>query len=97
MKKSYLSFDDFKREALKDPVIKAEYDRLEPEFAIIQAVIDARMKKGITQEKLAKKMGTTQSAIARLESGNANPSVSFLQKLAQALNSKLEIKFTAVK
>ncbi len=97
MKRSYLSFDDFKREVLKDPVIKAEYDRLEPEFAIIQAVIDARMKKGITQEKLAKKMGTTQSAIARLESGNANPSVSFLQKLAQALNSKLEIKFTAVK
>ncbi|MDO8638971.1 MAG: helix-turn-helix transcriptional regulator [Candidatus Daviesbacteria bacterium] len=97
MKRSYLSFDDFKREALKDPVIKAEYDRLEPEFAIIQAVIDARINKGITQQKLAKKMGTTQSAIARLESGNANPSVSFLQKLAQALNSKLEIKFTAVK
>lgn len=97
MKRQHLDFDIWLKESLQNPLFKKEYDRLEPEFAIIQAVIDARMKKGITQEKLAKKMGTTQSAIARLESGNANPSVSFLQKLALALNSKLEIKFTAVK
>lgn len=97
MKRQHLDFEEFLKESLKDPVIKAEYDRLEPEFAIIQAVIDARINKGITQEKLAKKMGTTQSAIARLESGNANPSVAFLQKLASALSSRLEIKFIAIK
>ncbi len=94
MKRQHLDFDIWLKESLKNPRFKKEYDRLEPEFAIIKAVIEARIKKGITQEKLAKKMGTTQSAIARLESGKANPSVSFLQKMAQAIDSKLEIKFT---
>lgn len=96
MKRNHLDFEIFLKESLKNPKIKAEYDRLEPEFAIIKAVIEARINKGITQEKLAKKMGTTQSAIARLESGKANPSVAFLQKMAHAINSKLEIKFTPI-
>ncbi len=93
--RKHLDFDDFLKESLKDPKIKAEYDRLQPEFALIQAVIDARIKKGLTQEKLARKIGTKQSVISRLESGRANPSVSFLKKLAQALNTHLEIKFTS--
>ncbi|MFH0937650.1 MAG: helix-turn-helix transcriptional regulator [Candidatus Daviesbacteria bacterium] len=92
MKRQHLDFDIWEKESLKNPKIKAEYDKLQPEFAIIQAVLDARIKKGMTQAKLAKKMGTTQSAIARLESGNANPSIAFLQKLAHALNSKLVIQ-----
>jgi len=94
MKRQHLDFDEFLKESLKNPKIKAEYERQQPEFAVIQAVIDTRVKKGITQEQLAKKLGTKQSAIARLESGRANPSVAFLKKLAQALNSNLQIKFT---
>ena len=89
----HLDFDVFLKESLKDPKIKAEFDRLQPEFAVIRAMIDARVKKGLTQEKLAQKIGTKQSVISRLERGNANPSVAFLKKLAQALNSHLEIKF----
>ena len=89
----HLDFDVFLKESLKDPKIKAEFGRLQPEFAVIRAMIDARVKKGLTQEKLAQKIGTKQSVISRLERGNANPSVAFLKKLAQALNSHLEIKF----
>lgn len=92
--RQHLDFEDWAKESLQNPKIKAEYDKLQPEFALIQAVIDARTKNGLTQAKLAKKIGTKQSVISRLESGRANPSVAFLKKLAQALNSHLEIRFT---
>lgn len=82
-----------KKELLKDPEVKAEYERLRPKYELISALIEARIKKGLTQEGLAKKVGTKQSAIARLEGGNANPSVSFLEKIAAALGTKLEIRF----
>ncbi len=95
--RNHRDFNDFLNESLKNPKIKAEYDKLQPEFAMIQAVIDARVKKGVTQEELAQKIGTKQSVISRLESGRANPSVAFLKKLAQALNSHLEIRFTHFK
>ena len=95
MKRKHLDFTIWEKEALKNPKFKAEYDRLQPEFALIGAMIEARMKKGITQEKLAKKIGTKQSVISRLESGRANPSVAFLKKLAQALNTHLEIRFAS--
>ncbi len=95
--RKHLDFEDFLKESLKDPKIKAEYDRFQPEFAMIQAIIDARSKKGVTQKELAQKIGTKQSVISRLESGRANPSVAFLKKLAQALNSKLEIRFVSSK
>lgn len=93
--RKHLDFDVWKKQALKDPELRAEYDRQQPEFAVIRAIIEARVKKGVTQETLAKKVGTKQSVISRLESGRANPSVAFLKKLAQALNSHLEIKFVS--
>lgn len=95
--RKHLDFEIWEKEVLKDPELRAEYDKLQPEFAMIQAVIDARVKKGVTQKVLAQKIGTKQSVISRLESGRANPSVAFLKKLAQALNSHLEIKFTNFK
>lgn len=95
--RKHRDFHDFLKESLKNPQIKAEYDKLQPEFAMIQAVIDARVKKGVTQKELAEKIGTKQSVISRLESGRANPSIAFLKRLAQALNSHLEIRFTNFK
>lgn len=86
-------FEEFFNESLKNPKIKAEYNKLQPDFAIIRAVIDARVHKGLTQNVLAKKIGTKQSVISRLESGHANPSIAFLKKFAKALNTHLEIKF----
>ncbi|PIU33199.1 transcriptional regulator [Candidatus Woesebacteria bacterium CG_4_10_14_0_2_um_filter_39_14] len=95
--RKYQDFNDFLKESLKNTKIKAEYDKLQPEFAMIQAVIDARVKKGVTQKELAQRIGTKQSVISRLESGRANPSIAFLKRLAQALNSHLEIRFTNFK
>lgn len=83
----------FIKESLRNSKIKAEFDKLEPEFAILQAMIDTRRKKALSQKELAKKLGTTQSAISRLEKGNISPTIGFLQKLADALDSKLDIRF----
>ena len=89
---NHLDFNDYKKRALKNPKVKAEYDRLQPEFVLINALIEARKKNGITQTQLARKIGTKQSVISRLEIGRANPTLGFLKKLAHALNSTLEIK-----
>lgn len=91
--RKHLDFEVWEKEALKDPALKAEYDKLQPEFAIIQAMIDARRRKGVTQKILAKKIGTKQSVISRLESGRANPSIAFLKRLAKALDARLEVRF----
>ncbi len=84
-------FSDFKKKALADPEIKTEYDRLGPEFAIIDSIIRKRLEKKISQKQLAQRMGTQQSALSRLESGNYNPSLKFLKKVAAALDSRLQI------
>ena len=84
---------ELKKELLKDPKVRAEYEKLQPKFAIVSALIETRIKKGLTQEALARKIKTKQSAIARVEAGNANPSIGFLQKLAEALGKKLVIRF----
>ena len=93
MKRQHLDFEVWEKEALKDPKLRAEYDKLQPQFAILRA----RIVKRLTQEELAHRVGTKQSVISRLESGRSNPSVAFLKKLAQALNSHLEIRFTSFK
>lgn len=77
----------------KDSAYVAEYNALDGEFAIAAAVIAARSHAGLTQEELAKKMGTTQSVIARLEGGKSKPSTSTLEKLAKATGTKLRISF----
>lgn len=83
---------DLEKELLSDPKVKKEYDRLAPRYAVISALIGGRIKKGITQKELAQKMGTKQSAIARLESGNVNPSLNFLEKIASVMGYKLTIR-----
>jgi len=86
------TWKNVKKELLKDPEVAREYEKLRPRYELISQLIGARIKKGLTQAELAKKMGTKQSAIARIESGNANPSIAFLEKLTQALGSKLIIQ-----
>ncbi len=66
-----MNFDDFLNTQMKDPKFKKEYDALEPEFEIIQAMIDARKDAGLTQQELAKRTGIAQSDISKLERGNA--------------------------
>lgn len=88
------NFDDLKKELLENPRFKKEYDALEPEYALIRQIIDKRLKKGLSQKGLAEKIGTKQSAISRLESGNYNPSFLFLKKIANALGSEVRVSFT---
>ena len=86
-------FEDYLNEKLKDPEFKKEYDALEPEFAIIQAMIDARKESGLTQKELSERTGIAQSDISKLERGNANPSLRTLQRLAEGMGMKLKIEF----
>lgn len=87
-----VDFEESKKEAFrKDPELKKAYDALELEYSIITQVIQKRLEKGLTQKQLAEKIGTKQSAIARLEGGTTNPSIAFLEKVARALGSKLQV------
>jgi DNA-binding XRE family transcriptional regulator len=85
------TFAQFKKEALKNEKIKMEYEKLEPEFELAKMLIEKRLKRGMTQKELAEKIGTKQTAISRLESGNYNPSFLLLRKIAIALGSRLDI------
>ncbi len=95
MKKlKYYTTQELKTELFKDLEVKKAYEDLQPEFAIVQAIIDARVKKKISQEELAKRMGTGQAVISRLENANAKPSLSLIRRLAHALDLKVELHFT---
>ncbi|MFH1142684.1 MAG: helix-turn-helix transcriptional regulator [Candidatus Uhrbacteria bacterium] len=85
------SFDAVKTQLLKDEKVKKAYDELGPEFEFIKTLIEKRFEHRMTQAALAKKVGTKQSAISRLESGTYNPSIDFLKKVADALETKLTI------
>lgn len=86
-------WEEVEAELLKDPETAQAVKDLEPEYAIIKEIIEARIKQGLTQEELAKRIGTRQSNISRLESGEANPSLRFLKKLAEGLGKELHISF----
>lgn len=90
------SFKDYLNEQLQDPAFKTEYDALEPEFAIIQAMIDARKASGLTQKELAEKTGIAQGDISKLENGSTNPSIRTLQRLAAGMGMKLQLAFTPI-
>lgn len=87
------NFRETLNEQLKDPDFKREYDELEPEFAIINAIIDARKEMGLTQKQLSELTGITQADISKLENGNANPSLKTLQRLAAAMGKSVKISF----
>ena len=88
---------DLKAMLLKDPEVRKEYDALEEEFALIAEVARARMRAGLSQAQLAKRMKTTQSTIARLESGRGKPSTRTLSRFSKATGHRLKISFEPVK
>ena len=90
------TFDEFLNEQMKDEEFKKEYDALEPEFAVIQAMIDARKSAGITHKELSERTGIAQGDISKLENGSANPSLRTLQRLADGLGMKLKLEFVPV-
>ncbi len=78
---------------LTNPAVRAEYDALADEFALVEELIKARAHSGLTQEEIARRMGTTQSVVARLESGKSMPSTRTLKKYAEATGTRLVIRF----
>ena len=84
------------KEWMKDPEYRAEYERTQPAFDLMKALIGARVRSGLTQEQISERMGTTQSAVARLEGWTANPSVKTLRKYAEATGTRLVISFEPV-
>ncbi|MEQ1694948.1 MAG: helix-turn-helix transcriptional regulator [Hyphomicrobiaceae bacterium] len=84
---------DLHKKWLRDDDYRREYDALEEEFALASELISARSRAGLTQEELAEKMDTSQSAIARMESGRTIPSGSTLKRFARATGTRLRITF----
>lgn len=87
-------YQSFKKELLKNQAVKKAYDELGPEFALVKMLIRKRLKQGLTQNQLAKKLGTRQPVISRLENGTYNPSLKFLRRIALALDAKLEVSIS---
>ena len=87
-------FKQFRQKALARPDVKDAYDALAGEFEFLDQILKARAETGVTQAELAAKIGTTQSAIARLESGSGthSPTIATLHKYAHALGYKLKIE-----
>ncbi len=85
---------EFKQKALARPGVKGAYDGLAEEFAFLDEVLMARAEAGLTQAEVAERIGTTQSAIARLESASAkhSPTIATLQKYAKALGHRVEVR-----
>lgn len=86
-----MDWKEAKKQLLKDPELVAELEHNETEYQLISEIIQARVDQKITQQELAERIGTRQSNISRLESGNYNPSLEFIEKVAAALGKKVEI------
>ena len=86
------NWENIKKEILNNSEVKNAYDNLEVEYQILSDIVRLRNEKKITQKELAKKIGTTQSALSRFEMGNVNPSLDFLKKIATALGTRLVVR-----
>jgi len=89
--KAGVKFGEVHNRLMKDEVFKAEYEKLKPRYELIAQIIDARSKLDITQEELARRVGTQKSNISRFESGSYNPSLDFITKIAKGLGKEVHI------
>jgi transcriptional regulator with XRE-family HTH domain len=87
------TFKEFLNEQLEDTAFRAEYEALEPEFAIVKAIIDARKTTGLTQKQLSEITGINLGDLSSLESGDADPTLSMLKQLASGMGMTLRLSF----
>lgn len=87
------SYKEYKERVLQNQEVKAEYDALQPEYDIIQAMIDARVSQNLTQKELSARTGITQADISRIENGTRNPSLDMVKRLANGLGMQLKLEF----
>jgi len=90
-----IPFEEFKTELLANPEVKREYDAMAPAFEIAAELLRARRRTRLSRAELAERMGTSQSAIARLESGETLPSTKTLLRFAEATGSKIKFRLSA--
>jgi ribosome-binding protein aMBF1 (putative translation factor) len=90
------TFREDLEQRLKNPQFREEYEQLESDFVIMQALIDARKKLGLTQQQLAQRTKINQADISKIEKGISNPSLNTLKKLAKGMNMRLQIKFIPI-
>jgi ribosome-binding protein aMBF1 (putative translation factor) len=93
MTRKYIPVEESAKKWSRNPAFVAAYDALEEEFALASALIRARSEADMTQEEVAKAMGTTQAVVARLESGRTLPSTRTLERFAKATRTRLRISF----
>lgn len=93
-KRPVYTFREDLEKRLKDPEFKKAWEESEADYLLACQVIEARLRKNLSQRDLAKKLGTSQAAISRIEAMNANPSLGFLKRLSAALGVKLSISFS---
>lgn len=86
-------FRNYLNEQLKNPEFQKEWDKLEPEFNMMQVMIDARKRSNMTQKELAERTGIDQSDISKIETGNANPTLAVLKRLAEGMDMVLKLEF----
>jgi transcriptional regulator with XRE-family HTH domain len=86
-----MNWKEHKRQLMKDPSFRKEYEALEPEYKLASDLIRLRLSKGLTQEELAKRIHTRQSAIARLENAGSLSSLSTVKRVAEALDADLYV------
>lgn len=87
------SFKEFMEESLKNPEIREEYEAMQPEYDLIQAMIDARKSQNLTQAELSKRTGVAQADISRIENGTRNPSLAMVTRLAKGMGMRLKLEF----
>jgi len=90
-----IPLDELKARLLADPEVQAEYDRLAPEFEIANELVRARERAGLSQAEVARRMQTTQSVVARLESGQTLPSTRTLLRYAAATGSRMKVQLSS--
>ena len=88
-----MNFNEYKKELMKDPEFVKAYEDLQPNMDIVKAILDARIKQNLSQKELSKLTGINQSEISKLESGERNPSIKLLQRLADGMGLTLKISF----
>jgi ribosome-binding protein aMBF1 (putative translation factor) len=89
--KAGVKFELIKEQLMRDDEFKAEYDKLIPRYEAISQIIEERSKQKISQQELAEKIGTQKSNISRFESGDYNPSLDFLVKIAKGLGKEIHV------
>mgnify|MGYP004603086881 FL=1 len=91
-----ITYKEYNNKCLEDSNFKKEYDDLEPEYDIINAMIKARKEKGLTQKQLSELTGISQADISRIENGTRNPSLEMIKRLATGMGMRLKLEFIPV-